>query len=391
MDKNKVFLEEYKKKFVNKEIIDETEKNLNKVLLGMILNKKACIIQIGKINNELENLIKKHINSQNYKYVDNNDFNFMKIQHKFGNRFNVIIFGETKYSDIFMDIYYVLKNQIDYIFVNYSNNDRKYNEGFRKYLLEHEYYSIGYSSIKKNNKNLKKNCLALKNLIEYELFLKGEINGLKKSINLNETRINLNRTSIINYLITKYNLKNYLEIGVRDGVNFNKIKIINKTGVDPDPTEECKTDKIEIMTSDDYFNKTKDSKKFDIIFIDGLHLMHQVDLDLENSLKHLNDNGFIIMHDCNPPTKFHQRENYETRHERTPFWNGTVWKSYVKLRMNNPNLKMNVVNCDWGVGVIQKGNQKCYEKIDNFRYCHLKADRENMLNLISTYEFLSIY
>ena len=35
------------------------------------------------------------------------------------------------------------------------------------------------------------------------------------------------RTSIINHLIHKYKLDNYLEIGVRDGRNFDKI-FINK-------------------------------------------------------------------------------------------------------------------------------------------------------------------
>jgi len=44
-----------------------------------------------------------------------------------------------------------------------------------------------------------------------------------------------NRTSIINHLISKYKLKNYLEIGVRDCRNFDKIKIQNKFGVDPSP------------------------------------------------------------------------------------------------------------------------------------------------------------
>ena len=90
------------------------------------------------------------------------------------------------------------------------------------------------------------------------------------------------------------------------------------------------------MTSDEYFLKIKDTGvKFDIIFIDGLHLDYQVDLDLKNSLKHLSQNGFIIMHDCNPPTKFHQRENYELKNQKTPYWNGRL--DLVKLRMNNPN------------------------------------------------------
>ena len=43
------------------------------------------------------------------------------------------------------------------------------------------------------------------------------------------------RTSIINHLIHKYKLDNYLEIGVRDGRNFDKIFINKKIGIDPYP------------------------------------------------------------------------------------------------------------------------------------------------------------
>ena len=97
------------------------------------------------------------------------------------------------------------------------------------------------------------------------------------------------------------------------------------------------------------------------------------------------------MHDCNPPTKFHQRKKYELKNKKTPEWNGTVWKSYVKLRMDNPNLNMCVVDCDWGIGIIHKGNQKTLRKIKNFEYKYLNSDREKILNLISIYEFLCLY
>jgi len=43
------------------------------------------------------------------------------------------------------------------------------------------------------------------------------------------------RTSIINHLIHKHKLDNYLEIGVRDGRNFDKIVINKKIGIDPYP------------------------------------------------------------------------------------------------------------------------------------------------------------
>ena len=96
------------------------------------------------------------------------------------------------------------------------------------------------------------------------------------------------------------------------------------------------------------------------------------------------------MHDCNPPSKFHQRSEYYNNGKYTE-WNGTVWYSYAKLRMNEPNLKMHVINCDWGVGILQKGKQQCYPKIENLRYTNLDSDRANLLNLLSVHEFLTIY
>ena len=61
------------------------------------------------------------------------------------------------------------------------------------------------------------------------------------------------RSSVINHLIHKNNLKYYLEIGVRDLKNFNKIKVDNKLGVDPFPTK--KDDRVIIATSDEFFKK----------------------------------------------------------------------------------------------------------------------------------------
>jgi hypothetical protein len=39
-----------------------------------------------------------------------------------------------------------------------------------------------------------------------------------------------------------------------------------------------------------------------------------------------------------------------------------VWKSWVKLRCTRPDLDMNVINIDWGVGVIQRGTQQIWDK-----------------------------
>lgn len=203
------------------------------------------------------------------------------------------------------------------------------------------------------------------------------------------TKFKITRTDIINYLIEKYNLKTYLEIGVRNpNDNFNKIKCDNKVAVDPEPL--IQTENIYIGTSDNYFQNISHNKKFDIIFIDGLHLEEQVDKDITNSLNHLNKNGFILLHDCNPPTEFHQREVYEVD-GKFPSWNGTVWRSIVKLRMNNTNLKINVIDTDWGVGVITKSkNENLFPKQD-INYKLLENNREKLLNLIYYDKFKLLY
>jgi len=194
------------------------------------------------------------------------------------------------------------------------------------------------------------------------------------------------RTSIINHLIKIFDFKSYLEIGVRDCKNFDKIIISNKIGIDPKPRKANKL--IYIDTSDNYFKKNK--KKFDLIFIDGLHLEEQVSRDIENSLNSLNDKGCIIMHDCNPPTEFHQREIYEVE-GKFPAWNGTTWRSFAKLRMTKKNLQMFCINCDWGVGIIKKGSQNIFESNDSLSYSLLDKNRKKILNLISVSEFLNIF
>lgn len=198
----------------------------------------------------------------------------------------------------------------------------------------------------------------------------------------------ITRTELINHLIKKYKFKSFLEIGVRNPKkgNFCKVKCKKKIGVDPDPI--IKMNEIYVGTSDEYFKNLNNDEKFDIIFIDGLHLEEQVDKDIKNSLNHLSKNGFILLHDCNPPTEFHQRKEYCVN-GRYPSWNGTVWRSIAKLRMNNKRLKIHVVDTDWGVGVIKPGKQKIFKTDQDLTYKLLEDNRKELLNLISTDEFFS--
>jgi hypothetical protein len=64
------------------------------------------------------------------------------------------------------------------------------------------------------------------------------------------------------------------------------------------------------------------------------------------------------------------------------------------LRCTDPNLEMNVVDTDWGVGVIRRGNQEVYNQ-DNLYTClewnYFDNNREELMNIISVDEFYNKY
>lgn len=109
------------------------------------------------------------------------------------------------------------------------------------------------------------------------------------------------RTDIINFTIQSLNRETtYLEIGVREPRdNFNKINSEKKYSVDPG-YENAENNVDFKMTSDDFFtnlrngNVLEKSIKFDVIFIDGLHLADQVERDINNALEFLAEDGYII-------------------------------------------------------------------------------------------------
>jgi hypothetical protein len=214
----------------------------------------------------------------------------------------------------------------------------------------------------------------------------------------------MNRTEIINHIISKYNFDTYLEIGVSDvNLNFNHIKIKNKIGVDPNP------DVWGIdynMTSDDFFKINK--QKFDIIFIDGMHEFHFVYRDIINSLDILNENGVIVLHDCNPENEVIQmvpetKDGIWTNQEWVDFaenwrklsvdgnWSGDCWKAIVKFRSLHNNFKTFVIDTDFGVGIITKSTKSVEPLILNeeLTYKNLEKNRKEWLNLFSIDDFIN--
>ncbi len=200
------------------------------------------------------------------------------------------------------------------------------------------------------------------------------------------------RTEIINFLLSLKNTPTtYLEIGVRNPAdNFNLIKSHTKYSVDPGV--EFKENPVDFkMTSDLFFQRVAAGEilskeiKFDVVFIDGLHLAQQTDKDIQNAFTYLKEDGFIVLHDCNPPTEWHARENYD--YHNTPahkYWNGTTWKAFLKWRCN-ALVQSCCIDTDWGVGILSAKHQigNSITSVNPFfEYYILDENRKNELNLV---------
>jgi predicted O-methyltransferase YrrM len=141
------------------------------------------------------------------------------------------------------------------------------------------------------------------------------------------------------------------------------------------------------MTSREFFKFHAEDKKYDVIFIDAEHKADHVYKDVIDSMKHLNEGGFIILDDCNPPTKFHATPQYNCG----PAWNGTVYQAFIQLKYELKDWSCFVVNGNWGLGILT--NRKILKNeiipfsIYNYVYENFDINRKELLQLISYNEF----
>jgi len=244
---------------------------------------------------------------------------------------------------------------------------------FKKYRIQRKYYRAG------------------KRLLDDQYY-----NDIREKSSLEESK-EPKRSEIINFLLsTKSGKTSYLEIGVRNpNDNYNKINADIKYSVDPGI--EYKENPVDYkITSDEFFGLLSSNEilssdiQFDVIFIDGLHLADQVDKDITNSLKFIKNDGFIVLHDCNPPTEWHSRENYY--YFNTPardHWNGTTWKAFLKWRFNS-SVNSCCIDSDWGVGVISKRKpigQSVSVSNPFFEFSIFNENRKHYLGLVNFDEF----
>lgn len=191
------------------------------------------------------------------------------------------------------------------------------------------------------------------------------------------------RFDLINLLIERNAYQRYLEIGVEGGDAVRAVRCALKHGVDP--ASRHATFRV---PSDEFFAGLAAEVEYDCIFIDGLHEEEQVLRDIDNALRHLSAGGTIIVHDVNPPSAWHQRDYEEAKRNGCRQWNGTVWRAWVRLRASRPDLRMLMVDTDWGCGIIQRGSQRCIDLPEPFTYAQLEQHRAEWLGSITPAELV---
>lgn len=224
----------------------------------------------------------------------------------------------------------------------------------------------------------------------------------------------MTRIEVLNAIITTKKVKNYLEIGVNRGkcifnikgaekrfavdpfFNFNiwkKIKAIAKNA------DNLKNDYFEV-TSDVFFEQNENlllKNRIDLAFIDGLHTYQQCLNDVQNTLKYLDINGIIVLHDCNPLDELaafpavsidDARRQLGNNQDWKNIWNGDVWKVIVHIRKHHPELTAFVLDTDHGLGFIQKKKSKSVphffdvlENINDLGYEFFDKNRIELIDL----------
>ncbi|KUH80892.1 MULTISPECIES: class I SAM-dependent methyltransferase [unclassified Mycobacterium] len=222
----------------------------------------------------------------------------------------------------------------------------------------------------------------------------------------------MNRIEAVQLALDQRASRVYLEIGVNQGMAFRCITTDEKIAVDPvfkmsarsrelSDAKARATHYFETASNDFFANETAllEERKVDVALIDGLHTYPQALLDIENTLQFLRDDGVIFVHDCNPARAFigcpatsyadFLEQNRWRRLVGRVFylpWSGDVWKAIVHLRSARDDLRVIVLDCDRGVGVVRKGTPESRlsyseAEIKSLDYADLAADRDRLLNL----------
>jgi hypothetical protein len=138
--------------------------------------------------------------------------------------------------------------------------------------------------------------------------------------------------------------KTYLEIGVDTGDTFLAVDVEHKVAVDPSfkfDTAQHATDAVEFfaVTSDEFFVEHAGERRFDLVFIDGLHTFEQALRDFCNALAVGHERTVYVIDDIKPSDVFSalripadtMRFRRDSGATMNHAWHGDVYKAMLAI------------------------------------------------------------
>lgn len=180
------------------------------------------------------------------------------------------------------------------------------------------------------------------------------------------------RAQVVQACLDLFDKPRYLEIGVWKGKTLFPVKASSKVGVDPVFAFDVDTVKPKHPntvffsgTSDEYFASLDPSARFEVIYLDGLHLFEQILRDLINSLSFLTDDGIIVIDDVCPtsyhsslanPKHVHVVKNALKSDDKN--WMGDVYKIVFFIDSFLQQYKFRTVSNNHGQVIIWRGTRE---------------------------------
>jgi hypothetical protein len=158
----------------------------------------------------------------------------------------------------------------------------------------------------------------------------------------------------LNALAVASNASAYLEVGIREGKTFQAVKVASRTGVDPEHNVDINRlppgVAIFTMTSDEFFVNTPTEKKFDLIFLDGLHEFRQTYRDAVNAFARLSAQGLVLIDDVVPSSLSAASRDFATAMSAGasagvafPDWMGDVYLAGLALATRHPEVVVRTI------------------------------------------------
>ncbi|NOD88832.1 MULTISPECIES: glycosyltransferase [unclassified Ruegeria] len=186
----------------------------------------------------------------------------------------------------------------------------------------------------------------------------------------------------------------YLEIGTQTGRSLT-LSQTNSVAVDPEFRLKRNVlkgkEQLFLMqqTSDDFFSSSfiaNTGARFDLAFLDGMHLFEVLLRDFMNSERLMAPEGRIVMKNFLPWTT--NMANRDRSTVETRDWTGDVWKIVPILREYRPDLKLELYDAaPTGIIVVEKldpTNRVLQEKYNEI--CSVYGDRSDCEATVNSFE-----